>query len=165
MRRIRIIGVGNEFRGDDAAGLLVARMVRARLGTEADVLEAQDTGPGLVEQFAGLAALIVVDGVRSGRPVGTILRSDVSRQAIAAGAAGPSTHGLTVADAIELGRALGVLPPVVVLYGIELGTVGPGCGVSPEVTRAIPVVSERILQEVEQVRGGAPAMGGGHHPR
>ncbi len=146
--RVCIIGLGNEFRGDDAAGLLVARALRERLSGGADVLELEEGGPGVLELMKGATAAIVVDGVQSGRPVGTIQRLDVSRHGVPAAVGSPSTHGFTVAESLELGRTLGTLPPVVVLYGIEVGALAPGLGLSPGVAQAIPVATARILEEV-----------------
>ncbi|MCS6897681.1 MAG: hypothetical protein NZM29_06865, partial [Nitrospira sp.] len=37
---IRIIGIGNEMRGDDAVGLLAARRLREMLGERSAVVEA-----------------------------------------------------------------------------------------------------------------------------
>ncbi len=36
-----VLGVGNDWRGDDALGLIAARRLRARLDGRADVLESR----------------------------------------------------------------------------------------------------------------------------
>ena len=41
---VRIIGVGNLFRGDDAAGVLAARRLKALVGDRAEVIEAELAG-------------------------------------------------------------------------------------------------------------------------
>src|SRR5450755_994427 len=61
-----VIGVGNEFRGDDAAGLLVARRLRELVLTQAVVLECEADPAGLIEAWVSTAMAIVVDTVVSG---------------------------------------------------------------------------------------------------
>jgi hydrogenase maturation protease len=48
-----------------------------------------------------------------------------------------STHRFGLADALELARALGRLPPRVVVYGIEGSRFAPGRPMSPAVAAAV----------------------------
>jgi hydrogenase maturation protease len=85
----RIVGVGRPHRGDDAAGLLAARLVR---GTE--VLD----GASLLDAFEGADAVVVLDAMRSGRPPGTVERFDASSAPLPAASLRPaSTHAFGVA--------------------------------------------------------------------
>ena len=62
--------------------------------------------------------MIVVDAVVTGAPVGTVQAWD-GRQPLASPSTTASTHGLGVAEAIELARVLGCLPIKLRVYGIE----------------------------------------------
>ena len=54
-----MIGVGNELRGDDAAGLAVARQLREQ--TDLDVLELEGEPIGLLDAWHGRDAVVLVD--------------------------------------------------------------------------------------------------------
>ena len=109
-RRLRIIGLGNALRGDDAVGLVVARRVRELL-PGADVLELSGEPAELLDALGdGVEHVVLVDAVTSGAPPGTVHRLDASEAALAVDASSALTHGLGLAETIELGRALGRLP-------------------------------------------------------
>ena len=97
-----VIGVGNELRGDDAAGLLVAQRLRDRAATQAVVLVCEADPAELLPAWTGAEVAIVVDTVVSGAAPGTIQRFDVSATPLPAKLTAFSTHGLGVAEAIEL---------------------------------------------------------------
>jgi len=52
-------------------------------------------------------------------------------------------------DAIEMGRTLGILPPRVIVYGLEVGDTTAGNALSPVVAGALDQVVERVLCELE----------------
>ena len=139
MKRV-IIGMGNEYRGDDAAGLIVAR----RLGGGA--IESSGDGAALIEAWRGAEVVIVIDAARSGAPAGTIHRFDARERELPREAFA-STHAFGLAEAVELSRALGELPPRMIVYAVEGAGFDAGAGLSPEVERAIGVLVERIRQE------------------
>ena len=59
-----------------------------------------------------------------------------------------STHAFGLAEAVELARALGRLPPRLIVYGIEGKSFEAGVGLSPEVGAAVQEVVERVLGEL-----------------
>ena len=144
-----VIGVGNERRGDDAAGLAVARALAARLRGGADVTECSSDLTELLELWGGREDVILVDGVRSGRPVGTVVRFEVSGQGLPTLPA-TSTHGLSLSDAVGLGQSLGRIPRHLVIYGVEVGEVGAGEGLTDPVARAVEETASRISKELNE---------------
>lgn len=147
---VRIIGLGNEWRGDDAAGLVAARRLREKIGKGAQVIEAQQAGTDLLDLMDGALVVLLIDAVSSGKPPGTIHRLDASTGPIARNLACRSTHGVGVAETIELGRTLGRLPERVIIYGIEVAETGWGPSLSQPIEEAVGHVVERITQEVEE---------------
>jgi hydrogenase maturation protease len=146
---LRVVGVGNDMRGDDAAGLVVARRLRA-LAPEADVIERSGEPAELLDALDdGGEGVVLVDAVFSGAPPGEIHRLDASEVALPF-AGGASTHGLGLAETIELGRALGRLPPQLLVYGIEGGAFELGAPLSPEVARAAATVAAELLRLLEE---------------
>lgn len=146
---IRIIGVGNVFRGDDGAGVLAARRLKTLVGDRAEVIEAELAGLEVLDFMAAASAVILIDAAKSGRPAGTIHRLDASAGPISADLFPHSTHVLNAADAIELGRTLEVLPPRVIVYGLEVGDTRAGNDLSPTVAWAVDQVVERVVHELE----------------
>lgn len=147
---ILIIGIGNEYRSDDAAGLLVARMLQAQELPHVSIREATGEGTALLEAWKGADHVILVDAVASEAPAGTIYQLDAQSGQIQPGLFALSTHAFGVAEAIELARVLGNLPAHLVIYGIESKHFVAGVGLSPEVERAAREVVERITGLVER---------------
>jgi len=143
-----VVGIGNPWRGDDGAGLAVARRLRGTLPPEVDVLEREGEPTGLVDAWEGAAAVWLVDAVVSGAAAGTVHRLDASAHELPAELVSASTHHLGVAEAVELARALGRLPPRVVFYGIEAATVDAGDELSPDVQAAVKRVASALREEV-----------------
>ena len=146
---LRVIGVGQEWRGDDAAGLLVARRLRELLGTEVAVSENSGSVNDLLEAWSGAAAVILIDAVRGGGRPGEIYRfPDHDDPLLVELFADASTHAWGLAQTVALGRVLQQLPPYLTIYGIEGENFGFGQELSPAVAGAIPEVARRISREI-----------------
>ena len=140
---VRIIGCGNIDRGDDGAGVLVARRLRELgIGTQEQSGEALS----LIESWAGAKAVIVVDAVVSGRAPGEITVWDAHAHPLSSGVWLCSTHHFGLGEAVKLARVLDRLPPRLWIYGIEGRRFEQGSCPSPEVTRAVEEVAERIAR-------------------
>ena len=149
MASIRIIGLGNALRGDDAVGLLAARRLRARVDDRIEVVEAEMAGVEIMELMEGARAVILIDAAHSGQAPGTIHRLNASGGPISPLVFPHSSHAISALDALELARTLGTLPPTVTIFGIEAGDTEVGHPLSPLVAQVLDEVVERILQESE----------------
>lgn len=141
-----VIGVGNDFRGDDAAGLLAARRLRPHAGVRA--IEHTKDGLSLMEHWRPLDHVVVVDALRSGHDPGTVFRFEATEGPVPGDAGWVSSHSPGVAEGIEMARALGRLPASLTVYGIEAEHVDPGDGVTPAVADAVEEVARAILHEI-----------------
>jgi hydrogenase maturation protease len=146
---ILIIGIGNDYRSDDAVGLLVARALQARKLPRVSIQEATGEGTALLEAWKGAGSVILIDAVTSQSPAGTIHQLDAQTGPISPEFFALSTHAFGVAEAIELARVLGNLPQHLVIYGIEGKRFVAGVGLSPEVERAAHQTIERITRLVQ----------------
>jgi hydrogenase maturation protease len=146
---IRIIGLGNAMRGDDAVGLLAARRLRQAVSDYAEVIEAEMAGVDLIELMTDARFVILIDAVRSGQVPGTIHRYDASTGPIGGQVFPQSSHAFGTVDALELARTLGALPATVIVYGIEAGDTEVGQPLSPPVAKALDEVLDRIVQDCE----------------
>jgi hydrogenase maturation protease len=132
-----VIGVGNRWRGDDAAGLAVAQRVRELTRSGIDAHEVEGDATTLVETWSGADAVVIVDAATSGAPPGTIRRFDARSVPLPARCVRSSTHAFGVPDAIELARALGRLPARLEVYAIEGASFTAGDRLTPAVGQAV----------------------------
>jgi hydrogenase maturation protease len=105
----------------------------------------------LIEAWDGAASAFVVDAVESGAATGTLQRFDASESAVPARAFRSSTHAFGVGEAIELARALGRLPPRVVVYGVEGVEFATGEGLTPRVAAAVDDTVSAVLADLEEL--------------
>ena len=143
-----IIGCGNLQRGDDGAGIVAVECLRA-LGIAAELCAGEASE--LIGAWSGADDVIVIDAVVTGALAGTVHVWD-GQHPPEFGKPSGSTHGLGVAEAIELARAINCLPERLRVYGIEGKRFEIGSGISPEVERAVHEVATRIAGEVNAGR-------------
>jgi hydrogenase maturation protease len=147
---IKVIGVGNAWRGDDAAGLLIARCLQQEKLSQVEISENPGTAGALADAWKGAHAVILVDAVVSGGKPGSIYRVDAHAQKTSFPVfRSLSSHGWGVAEVLALGRLFHDLPPVLIIYGIEGENFSLGEGLSPTVAAVIPEAVRRISREVE----------------
>ena len=140
---IRVIGVGCEARGDDAVGLLVARLLRPYAHADVEVCESAGDAGGLLDRLEGAERVVLVDAARGDRPAGTVERLPAG---IAPRSTATSTHGLGLAEALDLAGPLGLLPPLVQVYVVYGRRFEPG-PVSDAVVAGAERCAERIRRD------------------
>ena len=146
VRRL-VVGVGNPDRGDDGAGLLVARMLRDRLPPDVRIEERLGGAAELIELLREADQAVLIDAMVSGAPAGTIRRFDCAVGDVAPGRGQASSHGLGVAEAVGLASALSCLPAVCLIYGVEAAEFSPGSDMSDAVVDGAEAVADRIAAE------------------
>jgi hydrogenase maturation protease len=145
-----VIGIGNPDRGDDAVGRIVARHLMTRRPADVRIVEHSGESTGLLDCLNGAECAYMVDACVTGCPPGTIARFDVTATALPPDAFRCSTHGLGLAHAVELARALGRLPRPCVVYAIEGRRFETGAALSPEVAAAAEKVADLIWNELRR---------------
>jgi len=146
--RILVIGVGNEYRSDDAVGLVVARLLRQLSLENVRVIEETGEGASLLESWKGADMVIIVDAASSGAKPGTIHCVDARARQIPRGLLHYSTHAFSVGEAVELARVMGQLPPHILVYGIEGERFEEGMELSGAVRESVGAVVELVLKQV-----------------
>jgi hydrogenase maturation protease len=149
--RILIIGVGNDHRHDDAAGLIAARRLRARKLPRVTVVESTGEGTALMELWQNANTVILLDTVQSGAAPGALHRLDARARTVHTSFLRCSTHAFGIAEAIELARALDQLPPRLIVLGIEGRNFAQGTGLSPKVERALPALVRAVNREIKSL--------------
>lgn len=135
---LRIIGVGNCDRGDDAVGIRLARDLEDQYPDLAEYHCVDNDGTRLLDLLDGADMVIVIDAMNSNSEAGVVRCFDVSEKAAPTELFGASTHQVGVAEAIELARVLGTLPRICLVVGIEGEDYGFGAPLSPAVHKALP---------------------------
>jgi hydrogenase maturation protease len=148
-----LIGVGNPFRSDDGVGSLVIRRLRVQNPPGVTILEETGDGAELLDAWKGATSVILVDAVQSGVAPGTIHRLDAIAEKLPKWFSHSSTHTFGVAEAIELARTMGELPPSLIVYGIEGLDFSAGTSLSPEVAASVPGAVSSILAEIRALAG------------
>lgn len=118
-----VIGVGSPFADDRVGWEVIKRLQRDELLTHFTPETLQLTycdrpGLSLIHNMSTSDAVFLIDAVYTGAPPGTLHL--FTQQKIASIHFPLSSHGVGVAEAIELGGVLGLLPPVLRLYGVEI---------------------------------------------
>lgn len=147
LKEVVVIALGSRFRGDDGVGPTVAERLNGRLAG-CTIVEGRDDAMAIVSAWEGAALAVVVDAAVSGASPGTIHRSEVNAEPLPRDLARCSSHGLGLAEAVELGKVLGKLPGRLVIYAVEAKTFEPGAALSAEVTAAIGEVVLSVKAEV-----------------
>ncbi len=142
-----LIGLGNWVRGDDGAGLAVARRLRDRVGSAVQVIESSGDPAELLAAWKGADVAVVVDAVASGGTAGALVRCEVGREPLPGGFSPHSTHQLGLAATIELARELDALPHALIVYGIEGERWDLGSGLSAAVEAGVERTVGAILAE------------------
>jgi hydrogenase maturation protease len=146
-----ILGLGNPILGDDAAGLLAAREVQARLRWRPDVEVDEEYRGGLrlMERLVGYDRAILIDAICTGtHPAGTILRlgpDDLPTQHTA------SVHDANLPTALQLAADMGLpVPQDIAIFAVEASQVlefAETC--TPAVGAALPRLVEAVLAEIQ----------------
>lgn len=155
------------LQGDDGFGVEVAQRLARRtdLPPEVTVLEVGIGGMSMVQElFAGYDALLVVDAVDRGREPGTtyLLEAEVpdlagmlpeQQQDLMS-----DMHLATPSRAFVLAKGLGVLPPLVYIFGCQPQAIDDmTIGLSEPVEGAVEPSVERLVSEIRRL-AAAPVV-------
>ena len=153
---LALVGVGNRFRRDDAAGLEVASRLRAIHPPGIRILEEEGEPTSLIDSFDLMKEVLIIDAVSAGGQPGDLHRFDASHRPLPAETFRSSTHALGVADAIELARELHRLPPRLAVYGIEGESFDAGEGLSSAVEATVDAL---VVELRAELGGGETSVG------
>lgn len=153
-----MVGVGNPWRSDDAAGLEVARrLVDLNQEPGIHVRRHEGDGTGLLALWEDADAVVIVDAARLAARAGTLLRLDAGSTAVPLALGSASSHALGVAEAIELARALQTLPKTVIVFALSGVSYGFGSALSAPVAAAIDAAADTVRHEALTLARGRRA--------
>jgi hydrogenase maturation protease len=151
-RKILIAGIGNTLRGDDAVGPAVVKSIADRLpGGVRGIVSGGDMF-ALIEEWKNADAVICVDAAASMGSPGRVHRFDLNADEIPRELSLVSSHVFGLAEAIELARALRMIPAHLIVFAIEGHNFKTGSEMTPEILSAAKRVEEQIIDEIETLQ-------------
>lgn len=147
MAEIIIVGIGNPYRGDDAAGWIVIDRLKEALGLAVHFVKLRGDIAELIDIFTKYKTVYIVDAISSKLPVGSWQRIDLHKQPIKDDNPQTSTHGFSISQAISLAQNLDSMPNQLILYGISGVNYNVVESLTPSVAKGIEGVVQAILKE------------------
>ncbi len=142
--RTVVVGVGNDYRGDDGAGLAAARLLKKLSLNDVEIAELNGDATGLLDCLNDCDTAIIIDAIQSQCEPGTIHRFDASQDPVPDNRSQRSTHGISLGSVIELARTQKALPRRVFVFGIEGKSFEHGIPLTPPVKEAV----DRLVEEL-----------------
>ena len=142
-----ILGLGNLILTDDGVGIKIARKLKEE-NPELEVIETSEAGMAILDHIAGYDKLIIIDSIKTerGKP-GELHKLELEDLKPAKDF--PSSHGLDIATAFQLGQRLGYrMPNFISIYAVDIrdnSTFGEEC--TQEVEERIPFITKQIIEE------------------
>lgn len=146
--KILVIGIGNEFRCDDAIGIITARKIKEKEIKGIDVAENNGDGALLIEQWHGYDKVILIDAVKLNNNPGRVHVIDPNNKPLPKDISLDSSHLFNIPEAIETAKVLNRMPGGMTIYGIEGKNFDAGTEITMEVSNASGEVITRVLNEI-----------------
>ena len=143
-----VIGVGNEYRRDDGAGLAVVARLHDRVPPGVELVLTDGEPTRLIEAWTGAALAVVVDAVRADPPRPGRVHRFVLDRPLAGATRTASSHGFGLDDAIRLALALDRMPGRLIVHAIEAADLTQGTGLTPLVAAAVDEVASAVLSDI-----------------
>ena len=155
-KKILIASVGNVLKSDDGLGFFVIdQLRRLKLPQNIEVIELGTPGLSILHHVKGYDKVIFIDTIKRGGKPGSIYVLKPQDVAYLTEAVSPrnlafmSMHEVNLEKTIAIGKALGEMPPAIIIIGCEPEDVSTlRIGLTNKVREAIPKIIELILKEL-----------------
>ncbi len=149
MAKVAVIGIGNPFRGDDGAGWAVIDALEGKVPCQIKLGKTRGEITEILSFFEDYSVLYLVDACLGSKEAGSWQRLDALKDNLYFENTQTSTHGLSIAQAISLAKTWEQLPTKLIVYAIFGERFAVERSLSAKVGKAVPKVTESILQEEE----------------
>jgi len=147
-----ILGLGNSLRGDDGVGPAVIEWLdRKELPPGVEAIDGGTAGLDIVSTLMDHERAIIVDAANVGRAPGEWVRFMPDMAQLKENDTTLSLHSAGLTEALALGAALNVLPPTIIIYGVQPQNLDWSSQLSAEVQVAVIEIGQAILVEVMHV--------------
>ncbi len=141
-----ILALGNPLRGDDGVGAAVLQALQEKNLPNATLMDGGTAGLETVLLLEGADCAIIIDAADMGEAPGTWRRfspDQVRMEARDMHLRG-TLHYAGLSEALALGAAMNMLPPEILIFGIQPEEIGWEIGLSTAVAAAVPAVCAAI---------------------
>ena len=153
MNRTIIIGIGNEFRCDDAIGLITACKLKSSKLQNTDVIEHNGDGASLMDIWSNYDNVILIDAASKDDKTGEVHIINAIDEKIPHNAVIRSSHIFSISEAIETSRMMGRLPGKLFVYAITGKIFDSGLKISEEVLTASEKVIDLVIDRINTWQG------------
>ena len=149
MKKIVVLGTGNELFKDEGIGVHAARFLQTQpqlFGPGVEVMES-GTSPDIICLFDDVDKLVIIDAVKGGCEPGSIYRF-TPEQIVAEKGVVTSVHQMGILENLSLMELTGCRPKETVIIGVEPFEIEPGLELSHELKKRIPKIIETVIREI-----------------
>ena len=143
-RRVVVIGVGHRDRGDDGIGPAIADVVRHRADSDIVIHVCEGDLAVLPLFWEPEDDVVIVDAIMSPGPNGKL--QEIDPDALVSSIT-MSTHGVNVADALQLARRLDCMPARLRVFGVSASHFRHG-PMSPTLRRLIEPLAVELMHHI-----------------
>jgi hydrogenase maturation protease len=145
-----VLGLGNLVMSDDSAGVRVVQHLSDwyRFPEGVVLLDGGTLGLDILPRLEGIDRLLVIDAVDNGKAPGELIRLAGDAVPVAL-ATKLSPHQMGLKDLLAVADLQGILPPEIVLAGVQPGNIEMSMELSAEVEASITDLAELVLSELE----------------
>jgi hydrogenase maturation protease len=146
---VLVLGIGNLVMSDDGIGVRVVQQLaeRYRFPAGVTVLDGGTLGLDLLPRLEGVARLLVVDAVETGRVPGTLVRLSGDDVPIVLETK-LSPHQMGLKDLLAVAMLQGFAPQEMVLWGVQPERIEMSMELSPVVAAQLETLVEKVLTEL-----------------
>jgi hydrogenase maturation protease len=146
---VLVLGIGNLVMSDDGIGVRVVQALaeRYRFPARVTVLDGGTLGLDLLPRLEGVARLLVVDAVETGRMPGTLVRLAGEDVPIVLETK-VSPHQMGLKDLLAVAMLQGFAPQEMVLWGVQPERIEMSLELSPVVAAQLDPLVEKVLAEL-----------------
>ncbi len=109
MRKILVLGLGNEILGDDAVGILCAREIKKIFSDKIDVIETSESGLRIIDYLLNYNKVLILDSTFVGENKVGEIREYVFDKDFKSFSL-PSPHYVSISTAIKIAQILELNP-------------------------------------------------------
>lgn len=154
--RIKIIGFGNLYMGDDSVGIRVINILKQQNlinRSDIEIIDGGTSGVDLVFLLKDSKKVIIIDAVDAGQAIGEIVvfKPDEIKEFFKKNMVfkSYSLHDIDLTEVFELLKTLKLQTDIKVI-GIKPKKIGYSENISPEIEKKIPEIIAKINDEIEK---------------
>lgn len=150
MAEILVLGLGNILMGDEGVGVRVIERLleQYEFPERVRIMDGGTLGLDLLPYLEDASRLLVVDAVQARKPPGTLVRLAGDEIPIFLDASKVSPHQDGLQDLLAVATLKGYLPEEVVLWGVQVESLGVALELNPTVAAQVGALVERVVGEL-----------------